>query len=629
MFEIEFADNVLDAKILPAEVREQFARPRQITHIGRITWEEHCTECSWPHCYSTCDLYNPRSDKNCRRSLEGFCPLIGLPVYGAAVVRMQFKRWVSLHGRCGLSLGPVEKVEREQARLHALSLAARRWQSLGGVLGKPALPSRVVHHLKRRGQSKALLSDAAPGAEPNCFVMEIYNPNKKPVSLSLDITPFGKKAETIHFKRLIQIESGFQRVAIPYCEIKQGLAEEKEAFINICPNLIDPEEEGLTLYFGLVNFARDPSLEPESVKSTPAKKVKVAVWDLDNTVWNGTLIEDGPGRVELRPGIRETVLELDRRGIVNSIASKNNEADALAELGRFGLREYFVFPAIGWGPKSDSIRQIKQAFNVGEDSIAFIDDQPFELEEVLARNPKVRVYRHNEVAGLLQREEFDVPVTVDAGKRRMFYKTEEVRQQALQESTVDYLEFLKQSGVRIVIEKAAASQVDRIHELVQRTNQMNFSGNRYSKSDLLAVLLDRQMECYFIDAQDRFGKYGYIGFAVVQPRAVPRVTDMAFSCRIQAKRVEHAVLIALSEKYEQDGASAIEVFYHATDRNAQVAQVFGDLGFTEASRYESNNFVYRLDLSRGRPEQNIVTVLWKDPGADWNRPRHEFEEREV
>jgi hypothetical protein len=72
-----------------------------------------------------------------------------------------------------------------------------------------------------------------------------------------------------------------------------------------------------------------------------------------------------------------------------SIASKNNEADALAELERFGLREYFVFPAIGWGPKSDSIRRIKQAFNVGEDTIAFIDYQPFEREEVLTRNPKV------------------------------------------------------------------------------------------------------------------------------------------------------------------------------------------------------------------------------------------------
>src|SRR5690625_82784 len=110
------------------------------------------------------------------------------------------------------------------------------------------------------------------------------------------------------------------------------------------------------------------------------EKVKCVVWDLDNTVWDGVLLE-GEGLV-VRPGIREAMETFDKRGILQSIASKNEFEPAWERLEKFGLAEFFLYPQIGWGAKSESIRKIAEELNIGLDTFAFFDDQPFERDEV-------------------------------------------------------------------------------------------------------------------------------------------------------------------------------------------------------------------------------------------------------
>ena len=104
-------------------------------------------------------------------------------------------------------------------------------------------------------------------------------------------------------------------------------------------------------------------------------RIKCIVWDLDNTLWNGTLLEGDD--VRLRDRVRETLLELDSRGILHSIASRNHAGTALARLREFGLEEYFLYPQINWGSKAASIGVIAESLNIGLDAICFIDDDPF------------------------------------------------------------------------------------------------------------------------------------------------------------------------------------------------------------------------------------------------------------
>jgi FkbH-like protein len=483
---------------------------------------------------------------------------------------------------------------------------------LGAFIGHPGLASRAVRRIKR---SYIRPGEGEVDLPPDYFLLESYNPSENSVKLSLVVSGNNDMSKKMPFQRLLDVTPGFNRIIIPFQEISALVGKTDKMDLSIVPNVLNAEEEGLTLFFGLICFVRDASHREIEATSKPqlvkAKKVKVVIWDLDNTVWNGTLVEDGPERITLRPGIAELIRELDQRGIVNSIASKNDEAYALAQLERFGLREYFVFPMIGWGPKSEDIKQIKEAFNVGADTLAFIDDQIFEREEVKASNPLVRTYSHEQCASLLTNEEFDVPKTQEARNRRVFYQSEEVRRHAIAQYSGGYLEFLQKSNITINITGPTEENYERVHEIVQRTNQMNFSGTKYSKQDLLDVLRTQDRECFLINADDNYGHYGYIGFCVVRPKPIPRVLDLMFSCRIQSKRVEHAFLTFLMKRYLAQGASRFEVRYRETDRNKPLAQVFSDLGFAIKGR-KDRDFNFEYDLTKGLPENSIVTVQFSE-----------------
>ena len=85
------------------------------------------------------------------------------------------------------------------------------------------------------------------------------------------------------------------------------------------------------------------------------KKIKCVVWDLDNTLWDGVLIEDGASNVQLKPEITQLIRTLDARGILHSVVSKNNHDDAMQVLKRFGIAEYFLCPQISWHPEKSKV----------------------------------------------------------------------------------------------------------------------------------------------------------------------------------------------------------------------------------------------------------------------------------
>jgi FkbH-like protein len=150
------------------------------------------------------------------------------------------------------------------------------------------------------------------------------------------------------------------------------------------------------------------------------KVIKCVVWDLDNTLWEGTLLEGDD--VRLREGVLEIINALDRRGILQSVASKNDHDAAFERLRQFGLEAYFPYPQINWNSKAASISKIVEALNISADAIAFIDDEPFERGEVAHSLPQITLFDVKDLNGLL-----DLPlmnprfVTEDSRRRRRMY----------------------------------------------------------------------------------------------------------------------------------------------------------------------------------------------------------------
>jgi FkbH-like protein len=327
--------------------------------------------------------------------------------------------------------------------------------------------------------------------------------------------------------------------------------------------------------------ATGPSaIGPPSGADAHAAAVKCLVWDLDHTMWEGILLEDP--RVSLRPAAREVLETLDRRGILHSIASRNDPERALAQLRAFGLDDYFLHPQIGWEPKPASLRAIAAELNIGLGALAFIDDDPFERDQVRHSLPCVRVFDALELERLPRLADFRPRfITEDACERRRMYRDEIERREA--EATFDGPpeSFLATLEMRLTIASAAAGDLERAEELTQRTHQLNSTGYTYSHAELDRLRGSPDHQLLIAALTDRYGSYGKIGLALLE--CAPEAWTLKLllvSCRVMSRGVGSLLLKDLLARARRAGVCLrAEFIPTATNRPMLVALRFA--GFRE------------------------------------------------
>ena len=238
-------------------------------------------------------------------------------------------------------------------------------------------------------------------------------------------------------------------------------------------------------------------------------------------------------------------------------------------LQTFGIEEYFLCPQISWQPKSESVQTIARELNIGIDTLLFVDDSEFELQQVKSAIPSITTIDASDFARIPDLAACQVPVTEESRRRRSMYQVDMQRQDIAERFADDYRAFLQYCGITLNIRPLMEENLDRVHELTQRTNQMNFSGNRYERQTLRQVLASPHLNTFVLDVEDRFGSYGIVGFCIVDSRT-PTMTDLMFSCRVQAKRVEHAFLAYILRRYIAETGKDFYAHYKKTPRNAPI-----------------------------------------------------------
>jgi FkbH-like protein len=313
------------------------------------------------------------------------------------------------------------------------------------------------------------------------------------------------------------------------------------------------------------------------------RPIKCVVWDLDNTIWEGVLSEND--LLRLRPQIVEIIHTLDSRGILQSIASKNEHDLAMEKLDEFHLREYFLFPQINWNSKVSSIRAIAEALNIGLDSVAFIDDHPYELSEVSFSLPQLICVNASSVQSLLDMPEMNSQfITEDSRMRRLRYLADVERKKREQEFVGPKEEFLATLNMTLSLRTAEEEDLKRAEELTVRTNQLNTTGYTYSYQELNQFRLSEDHKLLIIGLEDIFGDYGKVGLALLQRRLdVWTIKLFLMSCRVMSTGVGMVALnwiMRLAKKHQ----ARLRAEFVPNGRNRMMYIAYKFAGFEDKER---------------------------------------------
>lgn len=584
MYQFYYSDN---REYQHAELKQKISDHFNVEKVRPTMWEEHCLECSAPVCFGNCAHYAARRDGRCMRFDNGIRTFEKASACCGQGARLKFRKWANMMTIIYPGMLSPEEYNKLTAKNEKLGKRLRsavnsklptglRWQYI-----------RTIEYLRRRRLRRL----AADTPKPDAFVFHGYSYGKESFNLIMEVFD----GHTPLFRQAIPISQGENLTIIPGDKLLPCCST-PGYLVKLYPeNDIEAELDILWCDFVQGGFVE---------KDAPAEKVKCLVWDLDNTLWNGILIETEDNEsLELKAGVLETIKKLDERGIIQSIASKNDFAPAMEQLEKLGMSEYFLYPEIHWNAKSASIKNIAANLNIGVDAMAFIDDSVFEREQVHSALPEVRTYDALEVEKLTELPEFDVIVTDESRHRREMYRAEEKRNALMASGNDDTVSFLRKCNLRIkVFAPQTEADITRCFELVNRTNQLNMSGRRYTRNEFDALLSKIGQTSIAFSCRDDFGSYGIVGFMQYRKDNCELCfTEFAMSCRVAGKYVESALFThVLNDTCCEKGTLTV----HKTKKNVLLRKTFESIGFAveqdnaETVKYDVTLPLMHSDLVR-------------------------------
>ncbi len=366
-----------------------------------------------------------------------------------------------------------------------------------------------------------------------------------------------------------------------------------------------------------------------TVAALRGKSRKVLILDLDNTVWGGVIGDDGLDGIKIAQGdargeahlaVQRLALDLRQRGIVLAVSSKNTDGVAREPFERhpemlLKLDHIAVFQA-NWNDKATNIQAIASELCLGLDAMVFLDDNPVERGLVRKLLPAVAVpelpddpdlyARTLAAAGYFE----SVAFAGEDLQRADFYQTNAKRAH-LQKQVGGVDEYLASLGMTIVFQPFDAMGRARIVQLINKSNQYNLTTRRYSDPEVSAMEKDPEIFTLQVRLTDIFGDNGMISVVICRPSedGVWEIDTWLMSCRVLGRKVEHMVLGEIARHARAAGIRTLVGVYHPTERNQMVADHYGKLGFSVASKEESGVTRWQLAVESVAPESAPMKVV--------------------
>ncbi len=343
------------------------------------------------------------------------------------------------------------------------------------------------------------------------------------------------------------------------------------------------------------------------------KTCKALAIDLDNTLWGGVIGEDGLEGIQLGieyPGVafrrlQQAILDLFHRGIILAICSKNNREDAIQVFKEHPYMilkmEHFAAMRINWQDKAANLRELAKEINIGLDSMAFLDDNPYERDLIRQELPSVMVFdlpdQPMEYSNCLRSQPFFQKLNVSKEDReRGRYYAEQRQRIEWMESASDMESFLKSLDMEVAIKPVNALTLQRVAQLTQKTNQFNLTTRRYSEQQISEMMNRDDYEIITLSLYDRFGDNGLVGVAIIQYFMDKAIIDtFLLSCRVIGRKAETALLAYIIEQAVKKGKESVEGWYLRTAKNEPARDFYPQHEFSAVEK-NANNIRWQLDI---------------------------------
>lgn len=369
------------------------------------------------------------------------------------------------------------------------------------------------------------------------------------------------------------------------------------------------------------------------LRTVRGRTKKVLVVDLDNTLWDGILGDDGRDgiaaattyRGEAFGRFQRVVKQIGGQGVLLAVCSKNDREpvlDVLRDHPDMTLREAdFVRVSANWEPKDGNLRDMAARLNLGTDSFVFADDSPFETGLVASSLPEVAVVALDEepalhIDRLLADGWFDVRELTTEDRGRAVQYRQEAERQDLQQSAGSMEEYLRALGVAVEVAPVRDHEVARVAQITLRTNQFNLTTRRLQAPDVRERLDSPDHLVLAVRSRDRYGDNGVVGalFAYREDKAL-RIDNLLLSCRVFARGIEQATVGALLEHARDSGATEVRASYRPTAKNHKVRDFYPSLGFEQVAESADGTVEFTHPLTRlpERPEHVALDAVLPDP----------------
>lgn len=361
------------------------------------------------------------------------------------------------------------------------------------------------------------------------------------------------------------------------------------------------------------------------IKGIYGKNKKAIALDLDNTLWGGVIGDDGIAGIKIGKdnSIGEAYIEfqnylkkLKELGIVLTVASKNDEENAIEGLEYNNMllhkKDFLVIKA-NWEPKPNNILESANEINIGVDSFVFLDDNPVErelvknqLQGVAVPNIDNKVENYQNIVDRNNYFEF-LSVSEEDLQRLKYYEDNQSREKE-KLNYENYQEYLKSLKMLAEIQEAKEIYLERIYQLINKTNQFNLTTKRYTKAEVEEIYYDKNSILLYGRLKDKFGDNGLVSIIIgKKENKILNIPLWIMSCRVLKRDMEKAMLDSLVNICKEKDIEKIVGKYIPSSKNLMVKNHYMELGF-KLIEDENNITTWELDICEYENKNEIIEI---------------------